>query len=140
MNRPTPVHEHDDVDRILDAHLSAPTERLEPSSGFALSVMESIHAQAAVPSPIAFPWRRTLPGIVAAACGLIALIAFIIHAWIVAPAVSQTSKLALPQALHALYLSQGMTQGGAMLGWILFAACLAAAAAAAAFRLAGASR
>ncbi|HEX9200501.1 MAG TPA: hypothetical protein VF865_13135, partial [Acidobacteriaceae bacterium] len=79
MNRPA---HHDDaliadpIDHLLDEHLAAESDQVAPSSGFVLSVMDSIHAQATEPPPIAFPWRRVLPGIAAVLCGLIALALF----------------------------------------------------------------
>ena len=50
------------VDRILSSE-----EPLIPSSGFVASVMEQINEEAHVPPPIAFPWRRAIPGIALAA-------------------------------------------------------------------------
>jgi hypothetical protein len=46
---------------------------LLPSSGFAASVMEAIQQESLVPSPIPFPWKIALPGILAAVAVLIAL-------------------------------------------------------------------
>jgi len=57
---------HDEIDRIL-AH----EEELLPSSGFAASVMDAVRREAAVPPPIPFPWKRALPGLVAAAVALV---------------------------------------------------------------------
>ncbi len=50
------------IDRIL-----AGEEELIPSSGFLSSVMERVKEEARVPAPIAFPWRRAVPGMVLAA-------------------------------------------------------------------------
>ncbi len=47
------------IDRIL-----ATEEALVPSSGFLVSVMERVHEEAAAPSPIPFPWKRAIPGLV----------------------------------------------------------------------------
>jgi hypothetical protein len=44
-------------------HILATEEELIPSSGFLSSVMESVQEQAAAPPPIAFPWKRAIPGI-----------------------------------------------------------------------------
>ena len=49
------------IDRIL-----AGEEELIPASGFVASVMERIEEEARVPAPIAFPWRRAVPGMVLA--------------------------------------------------------------------------
>jgi len=54
----------DDLDRIL-----ASEETIEPSSGFAASVMDGVRREAAIPAPIPFPWRRLVPGL--AACLLL---------------------------------------------------------------------
>lgn len=50
------------IDRML-----AGEEELIPTSGFAASVMERIQEEARVPAPMAFPWRRAVPGVVLAA-------------------------------------------------------------------------
>ncbi len=50
------------IDRIL-----AGEEELVPASGFVASVMERIQEEARVPAPMAFPWRRAVPGMVLAA-------------------------------------------------------------------------
>jgi negative regulator of sigma E activity len=42
-----------------------------PSSGFADSVMAAVQQEATEPAPIAFPWKRALPGVAAAAIALI---------------------------------------------------------------------
>jgi hypothetical protein len=54
----------DELDRILAAE-----DRLEPSSGFASSVMEAVREDAAAP-PLRFPWLRFSAGV--AACGVAA--------------------------------------------------------------------
>jgi hypothetical protein len=135
-NNPTPNPTDDAIDRLLDAQLAAVSEELAPSSGFVTSVMESIHAQAAEPAPIAFPWRRVLPGAIAILCGLLALVAFAIREAGTAPKAAHSSATALwPHLALALTLTpRGMT-----LGWILVAACLSIAAVAASLRLTGRS-
>jgi hypothetical protein len=52
----------DAIDRILSRE-----EEILPSSGFAVSVMDVVRSEAAAPPPIPFPWKRALPGIIAAA-------------------------------------------------------------------------
>ncbi len=49
------------IDRIL-----ATDEEIVPSSGFVAAAMERVRAEAAMPAPIPFPWRRAVPGIVLA--------------------------------------------------------------------------
>jgi len=48
----------DDLDRILSSE-----DPLEPSSGFARSVMAAIQDEAAAPAPARFPWLRFLAGL-----------------------------------------------------------------------------
>jgi hypothetical protein len=56
---------NDEIDRILSRE-----DEILPSSGFAVSVMEVVRREAAVPPPIPFPWKRALPGLVVAALAL----------------------------------------------------------------------
>jgi hypothetical protein len=48
-----------EINRILSRE-----EEILPSSGFTASVMDAVRREAAVPSPIAFPWKRALPGLI----------------------------------------------------------------------------
>ena len=59
-----------DLERLLQDHLASPAELIAPSSGFAGAVMEAIGSQAGAPPPIAFPWRRVMPGVIAILCAL----------------------------------------------------------------------
>ena len=68
----------DAMDHLLAAHFAS-DEKLAPSSGFALSVMESIQAEATAPPPIAFPWRRVVPGLVAVAALIIAACIYVVR-------------------------------------------------------------
>lgn len=61
----TQVSNRDGLDQILAAE-----EDLVPSSGFAVSVMERVREDAAMPEPIPFPWKRVLPGAIVVAIGL----------------------------------------------------------------------
>ncbi len=61
-----PERSVDNLDRVLAAE-----EELVPSSGFVAAVMERVREEVAAPEPIAFPWRRVLPGAVVAAIGLV---------------------------------------------------------------------
>ena len=56
MNADTP----DELDRILSQ-----CETIVPSSGFTARVMEAVEQEALAPPPIAFPWKRAVPGLVA---------------------------------------------------------------------------
>jgi hypothetical protein len=49
------------IDQILVTE-----EELIPSSGFLASVMERVHDEARMPTPLPFPWKRAIPGIVLA--------------------------------------------------------------------------
>jgi len=53
--------EHNEIDRIL-----ATEDALVPSSGFLAAVMDRVREEAAAPAPIPFPWKRALPGAIAA--------------------------------------------------------------------------
>jgi hypothetical protein len=127
----------DALDRLLDAHLGESVE-LAPSSGFAASVMESIQAHATEPPPIAFPWRRVLPGAIAILCGLLALIVFAIRGAVTAPPVAQPATRPSITVLQP-HLPLALTPHEVTLCWILVAACLSIAAVAASFRITGRS-
>ena len=60
----------DDLDRILSRD-----DDIVPSSGFAFSVMDAVKREAATPPAIPFPWRRAVPGFVAWAVTLVAVVA-----------------------------------------------------------------
>jgi hypothetical protein len=61
--------EHDELDRLLSED-----DMLIPSSGFAAAVMNAVLREAAMPTPLPFPWKRALPGIVGGAITLIGAI------------------------------------------------------------------
>ena len=61
------------TDAQLDAALGAEHDGILPSSGFADAVMFAVQAEA--PAPIPFPWRRAIPGMIAAAGALGLLVA-----------------------------------------------------------------
>jgi hypothetical protein len=52
-------HEEGEIDGILSRE-----DEILPSSGFAVSVMDAVRREAAILPPIAFPWRRALPGMI----------------------------------------------------------------------------
>jgi len=64
---------HDEIDRILSRE-----EEILPSSGFAASVMDAIHREAAVPPPIPFPWRRAWPLLAAAGAALVLVVVVLV--------------------------------------------------------------
>jgi hypothetical protein len=55
----------EEIDRVLSLK-----DEILPSSGFAASVMDAVRREAAAPPPIPFPWKRALPGLVAAGFAL----------------------------------------------------------------------
>lgn len=61
--------ERDNLDRWLSND-----EVLVPSSGFAAGVMDAVRREASAPPPMAFPWTRALPGMVATALALAATV------------------------------------------------------------------
>lgn len=136
MKRPTTNLSDDALDRLIDEHLTGGSEQLEPSSGFVLSVMESIEAQAAEPPPIAFPWRRALPGLFALLCCLVVLVAALLR--VSAGSAFGGTALGL-DGQFVSSLRHIVTAGEMTLSWIAVAAFLSIAAVAASFRLTGRS-
>ena len=63
-------YEEDEMNRILSSE-----DEILPSSGFAVSVMDAVRREAAAPPPIPFPWKRALPGLVAAGLALVLVLA-----------------------------------------------------------------
>ena len=123
------------LDRLLDEHLAGSSEQLAPSSGFAASVMESIQTEAVVPPPIAFPWRRALPGAVAALSGLIILIVLVLRGG--TASAGAAAGPAAPAHAQLAHFFPAFSAGETVLCWILVAACISVAAIAASFRLTG---
>jgi hypothetical protein len=63
------------TDTDLDRALTSSGDSILPSSGFADSVMTSVYNEAGAPAPIPFPWKRALPGFIAALVALALLVA-----------------------------------------------------------------
>ena len=61
--------QNDELDNIL-----AGEPAILPSSEFTASVMAAIRREASAPAPLAFPWRRALPGLVASGLALAVLL------------------------------------------------------------------
>ncbi len=57
----------DEITRIL-----ASQETITPSLRFLASVMDTVEREAAAPPPLAFPWARALPGLLAVLAAIIA--------------------------------------------------------------------
>ena len=61
--------QNDELDNIL-----AGEPAILPSSEFTASVMAAIRREASAPAPLAFPWTRALPGLVASSLSLAVLL------------------------------------------------------------------
>ena len=62
-------------DAAVDAALRA-EDGILPSSGFADGVMAAVRREATAPAPLPFPWKRALPGMIAAGvCLVVVLVA-----------------------------------------------------------------
>lgn len=69
MNRSDSIGDHDELDQRLRRTLGGSAGAMQVSPAFTHRVMAAVHAEAdgaASPRPLAFPWRRALPGLVAA--------------------------------------------------------------------------
>jgi len=65
---PRAYHALDEIDRALSSE-----RRIAPSVNFASRVMRAVRHHALAPLPLAFPWKRALPGLTAAAFALVAV-------------------------------------------------------------------
>jgi hypothetical protein len=74
------------TDAAIDAALRDDT--ILPSSGFLASVLSAVEADSTSP-PLAFPWKRAVPGLIAAAAVVVLLlgvvVSAIVHAFQAAP-------------------------------------------------------
>jgi hypothetical protein len=61
-------------DEDLD-HVLSTEQEIIPSSGFVGSVMDAVRRETSAPPPIPFPWKRALPGLFAASCALVPIVA-----------------------------------------------------------------
>ncbi len=103
----------DELDRTLSGEAD-----IVPSSGFVSSVMAAVHREASAPPPIAFPWKRALPGLAAGA------VAFLVMIMVLAknfrPAASVTTSSIQDRALPILArVSDLETMYG--IGWVILA-------------------
>lgn len=112
---------HDEIDPILSHE-----EELLPSSGFAASVMDAVRREAVVPPPIPFPWKRALPGLVAAAVTLVLV------AGVSVVGIAQPGRQSLGSQIPAPWMSTLtalLTLGASSAtGWTIVALVLAAVA------------
>jgi hypothetical protein len=93
-------------------HILATEEDLIPTSGFMASVMERVEQESAVPSPIPFPWKRAVPGILLAAG---------VFGW----GAAELTRFSLPAVdsipLPAPHLSAACMQSVESAGWVAMA-------------------
>jgi hypothetical protein len=104
----------DEIDRGLSNE-----EVISPSSGFAESVMGAVQAEAAIPPPIPFPWKRALPGIVTGAGAMIYALVEI--------AMQLRAGVAVPRlagAWMSLFTPVVSAATSAEAGWVALAALL----------------
>jgi hypothetical protein len=93
------------TDADFDYALSPGSDSILPSSGFAESVMTAVAREASAPAPLAFPWKRALPGLLASgAMAIVLLVAAVVllRSTPAAPAPASTVDLqaALAPVLH----------------------------------------
>jgi hypothetical protein len=103
----------DELDRILAE------EEILPSSGFTGSVMDAVRREATALPPIAFPWKRALPGLVAAgltvALVLFAAVTLLFRGSTEAPVPLPPWTSALASLVEAVVKAGGLWALGALL-------------------------
>jgi hypothetical protein len=124
----------EELDRMLAQNFGPPhadaarAESIEPSSGFAASVMERVREEAAVKAaqgPIQFPWLRAVPGI------CMAVLAIAVSLTLLALGFMGAAHLASSTYSSALEGSQGTAgqwiamAGRLHLGWLAAGALIA---------------
>jgi hypothetical protein len=83
----------------FDRALNAGSDSILPSSGFAESVMTAVTREATTPAPISFPWKRALPGLVAAGAMAVLLIVAVVVLLRSTPAAAPASTVDLQTVL-----------------------------------------
>jgi hypothetical protein len=63
------VTQSDEFDRIVSEE-----QTIVPSSGFTASVMAAVLLESSAAAPLAFPWRRVLPGLIGSGVALAVLV------------------------------------------------------------------
>ena len=88
---------NEEIERILSRE-----DEILPSSGFAVSVMDAVRREAAVPPPIPFPWKRALPGLVvgAFAVALVLVAGVVALAQLGRASAPAQFSMSLPPTLH----------------------------------------
>jgi hypothetical protein len=107
----------DELDRAL-----AKEQEILPSSGFVNAVMQAVQQETSAPPPIPFPWKRALPGIVAA----VLAIAFVVAATVAAlVSGGNVRPLMLPaEAASILHLAQNVGAGWIVMALLISFACV----------------
>ena len=115
----------DELDRILSAEPG-----IVPSANFARNVMAKVRMEAEAPSPLPFPWKRALPGLILCVLSLAAMCV----AALVRPASQSPHEASGPSIWSAMWtgLSTGLSDLGGLLrtanvdglGWIILALLL----------------
>jgi hypothetical protein len=120
--RDTEMKRDDELDLALQQELGA-AGAIEPSAGFAASVMQRVREEADAklePSPIRFPWRRAAPGICMVALLCLLCVAGALWAGIHALHIAGSGALAIDAAPS--YTQWAGYAAGAIrlhLGWLL---------------------
>jgi hypothetical protein len=78
LNPTNPQLPNADPNTDLDRALATTSDSILPSSGFADSVMTAVYRETSAPAPLAFPWKRAIPGFGAAAIAATLLIAAVV--------------------------------------------------------------
>lgn len=103
----------DELDRILSE------EEILPSSGFAGAVMDAVRWEATAPPPIAFPWKRAVPGLAVAgltvAMVLFAAVALLFRGPAEAPTPLPPWTTAVGSMVEAVLKAEGHWALGALL-------------------------
>ncbi len=127
--------EDNELDSILTRSFG-PADSLAPSSGFVAAVMGRIQTErvrqdagpalAYVPAPIAFPWRRALPGVCLAMLAVAAAAALLLnYAWLAVTAVSATAPSPAMRSAELFAHGLGVRAVQLPLGWLGVALVLA---------------
>jgi len=104
----------DDIGPLL-----ASEEMIEPSPGFTASVMGAVRREAEAVEPIAFPWRRALPGLALCAAGLVAGLALLVGAFLAEPAAGTAVARTIPGWLGGgRLLSVAALAGSLFVSWL----------------------
>ena len=101
--------EHDELDGILRKQ-----DEIQPSSGFAASVMEAVQRESAAPPPLPFPWKRALPVLLLAVFAVVVVVVLAVASIMLASREAAT-LWAPPSSLFDL-IPQGRFASTA--GWI----------------------